>query len=91
MEQCIWPQVKVLLKRICSLMSIENNALRTEVTGDTIVDADPGRSRLTLLNRSMPVTYDDTLLLLKGKLLTPNQVKSRDEAYLLQVTRLTER
>ena len=63
-------------------MSIENNALRTEVTGDTIVDADPGRSRLTLLNRSMPVTYDDTSLIVKkGKLLTPNQVKSRDEAY----------
>ncbi len=63
-------------------LSFDSNGLRTEITGDTVISADPGGSRLTLMNRNIPVTYDDTSIIVKkGRLLSPGQVKSRDEAY----------
>lgn len=61
---------------------LEDSGLRTDIIGDTIVEADPSRGRLILMNRNIPVRYDDTSLIIKkGKLLAPNQVNSRDEAY----------
>jgi len=63
-------------------MCLDNEGLRSEITGDTVVDADPGRGRITLMNRNVPVSYDDTSIIVKkGKLLDPSQVKSMDEAY----------
>lgn len=61
---------------------MDKSSLRTQVSGDTIVSADPGRGKLTLMNKSKTVSYDDTSLIIKnGKLLSKNQVKSNDEAY----------
>lgn len=63
-------------------LSVQSSALRTEVIGDTIVDTDPGRGRLILMNKGVPVNYDETSLIIKkGRILNANQVKSRDEAY----------
>lgn len=63
-------------------LSFAVNELRAEITGDTVVTADPGNGRLKLMNRNSTVSYDDTSIIVKqGKLLSPNQVKSRDEAY----------
>ena len=63
-------------------LTLDSGGLRTEITGDTVVDADPGRRKLTLMNKSVSVAYDDNSIIVKnGKLLNPNQVKSMDEAY----------
>jgi len=63
-------------------LAFAGDELRTEITGDTIVTADPGSGRLMLMNRNTTVRYDDTSIIVKqGKLLRPNQIKSRDEAY----------
>lgn len=66
------------------LLSFARDELRTEISGDTIVNADPGRGRLTLMKRNSQIKYDETSIIVKGgKLLSPGQVKSMDEAYLV--------
>jgi hypothetical protein len=62
-------------------MAIDDDSLLTEVVSDTILQAQPGRESLTLLNGTLPVAYDKNSLIIKdGRLLEPNQVKNRDEA-----------
>jgi hypothetical protein len=62
---------------------MENNALGTGVMHDTIIDADSGRSKLILMNRNLPVSFDESSLILKdGKLINPIQVHNNDIAYI---------
>lgn len=62
-------------------MFLEDAGLQDEVFSDTILQTQPGRGSLTLMNGSTPLKYDDNTLIIKGgKLLEPNQVKSNDEA-----------
>lgn len=62
---------------------MENNSLNSAVIQDTIIDADPGRGRLILMNRNLPVSYDKSSLVLKGgKMISPNQIQSNDIAYI---------
>lgn len=65
-------------------MFLDDKSLLDEVVNDTILQAQPGRGSLTLLNSSMPLMYDEKSLIVKGgKLLEPNQVKRRDEALIV--------
>jgi hypothetical protein len=63
-------------------LSIDNESLFTEVISDTIADVQPGH--MTLVNRNLPVQFDDSSLIIKGgRLLNPNQVKTQDEGYVV--------
>jgi hypothetical protein len=65
-------------------MASDGGALLSEVIGDTIVEVQPGRGSLTLLNKNMRFVYGpDSIIVKGGKLLEPNQVKSYDEAYVV--------
>jgi hypothetical protein len=65
-------------------MATDGGALLSEVIGDTIVDVQPGRGSLTLLNNNTRFVYGpDSIIIKGGKLLEPNQVKSYDEAYVV--------
>lgn len=62
-------------------LSLDSSSLTTDVVSDTILQAQPGKGSLTLLNGILPIAYgDDSLIIRGGKLLEPNQVKSQDEA-----------
>jgi len=65
-------------------MASDGGALLSEVIGDTIVEVQPGRGSLTLLNKNTRFVYGpDSIIVKGGKLLEPNQVKSYDEAYVV--------
>ncbi|HEY8500085.1 MAG TPA: S-layer homology domain-containing protein, partial [Clostridia bacterium] len=65
-------------------MASDGGALLSEVIGDTIVEVQPGRGSLTLLNKNARFVYGpDSIIVKGGKLLEPNQVKSYDEAYVV--------
>jgi len=65
-------------------MTTDGGALLSEVIGDTIVEVQPGRGSLTLLNKNTRFVYGpDSIIVKGGKLLEPNQVKSYDEAYVV--------
>ncbi|AGC68195.1 S-layer domain protein [Thermoclostridium stercorarium subsp. stercorarium DSM 8532] len=63
-------------------LAFADDELKAEISGDTIVDVDPGRGRLSLLNKSSYINYDNSSIIVKnGKLLSPNQIKIMDDAY----------
>ncbi len=65
-------------------MAIEEHALQSEVISDTIIEAQPGRGTLTLLNRDTVVSYNSGSIIVRGgRLLEPNQVKAQDDAYIV--------
>jgi len=62
--------------------AVENDSLKTGLVSDTIVESMPGRGSITLLNDNKPLSYGENTIIVKGgKLLEPNQVRSRDEAH----------
>lgn len=72
----------LLGKDVVIRATVVNDSLDTGLTSDTIVDSQPGRGVITLLNDSGPLSYSEKTLIIKGgKLLEPNQVRSRDEAH----------
>lgn len=65
-------------------MFLDDKSLLDEVVSDTILQAQPGRGSLTLMNSNTPLAYDEKSLIIKdGKLLEPNQVKGQDEALIV--------
>ena len=63
-------------------LTVEDEMHKTGIISDTIVETMLGRGTITLLNDNKPLLYgDETIIVKGGKLLEPNQVKSRDEAH----------
>jgi len=68
-------------------LTVDDRSLLNETVSGTIVNVQPGRGKLTLLNENTPVNYDGNSLIVKGRrLLEPNQIKNLDEAYLETAT-----